>query len=51
MFGMVTAIVVQPNPDFDPEEVPIAPSNWRKDTDGVSTVLSAGAMNHDNHGS
>ncbi len=29
MFGMVTAIVVTPNPGFDPEENPVAPSNWR----------------------
>ncbi|MBN4047553.1 multicopper oxidase domain-containing protein [Acidimicrobiaceae bacterium AH-315-P05] len=29
MFGMVTAIVVQPNPDFDPDENPVKPSNWR----------------------
>ncbi len=29
MFGMVTAIVVEPDPTFDPDEVPIRPSNWR----------------------
>ncbi len=29
MFGMVTAIVVNPNEDFDSELVPIRPSNWR----------------------
>ncbi len=29
MFGMVTAIVVNPTPGFDPDEVPIRPSNWR----------------------
>ena len=29
MFGMVTAIVVNPDPEFDPEDVPIRPSNWR----------------------
>ncbi|NOX29778.1 MAG: multicopper oxidase domain-containing protein [Actinobacteria bacterium] len=29
MFGMVTAVVVQPNPDFNPDENPVRPSNWR----------------------
>lgn len=29
MFGMVTAIVVNENPDFDPDENPIEPTNWR----------------------
>lgn len=29
MFGMVTAIIVNENPDFDPEAVPVRPSNWR----------------------
>ena len=29
MFGMVTAIIVNENPDFDPDEVPVRPSNWR----------------------
>ncbi|MFT7598080.1 MAG: FtsP/CotA-like multicopper oxidase with cupredoxin domain [Acidimicrobiales bacterium] len=29
MFGMVTAIVVNPDPTFDPSELPIRPSNWR----------------------
>ncbi len=29
MFGMVTAIIVAENPDFDPNEVPVRPSNWR----------------------
>ncbi len=29
MFGMVTAIIVNEDPSFDPEEVPIRPSNWR----------------------
>ncbi len=30
MFGMVTALVVQENPDFDPMDEPIQPSNWRQ---------------------
>ncbi len=36
MFGMVTAIVVTENPDFDPDDVPVRPHNWRKTagTDG-----------------
>ncbi len=29
MFGMVTAIVVNENLDFDPEDEPIEPTNWR----------------------
>lgn len=29
MFGMVTAIIVNENPDFDPDDVPVRPSNWR----------------------
>ncbi len=29
MFGMVTAIVVNPNPNFDPNENPVEPTNWR----------------------
>ncbi len=29
MFGMVTAIIVNEDPSFDPDEVPIRPSNWR----------------------
>jgi len=29
MFGMVTAIIVNEDPTFDPTEVPIDPSNWR----------------------
>ncbi len=29
MFGMVTAIIVNENPDFDPEAVPVNPTNWR----------------------
>ena len=29
MFGMVTAIIVNEDPNFDPDEVPINPSNWR----------------------
>jgi hypothetical protein len=30
MFGMVTAIIVNEDPTFDPEEVPIRPHNWRQ---------------------
>jgi len=30
MFGMVTAIVVNENPDYDPDEYPVTPTNWRK---------------------
>ena len=29
MFGMVTAIVVNEDPDFDPSLEPVEPSNWR----------------------
>lgn len=29
MFGMVTAIIVNETPGYDPDEVPIRPSNWR----------------------
>lgn len=29
MFGMVTAVIVNENPDFDPDEVPVRPHNWR----------------------
>ncbi len=38
MFGMVTAIVVTDNPDFDPDEVPVRPSNWRKTAGGPLTT-------------
>jgi hypothetical protein len=37
MFGMVTAIVVQPNPDFDPDINPVKPSNWRHADDHGTT--------------
>ncbi|MGH1503334.1 MAG: multicopper oxidase domain-containing protein [Acidimicrobiales bacterium] len=29
MFGMVTAIIVEENEAFDPEENPVTPTNWR----------------------
>ncbi len=29
MFGMVTAIIVEEDPTFDPDENPIRPANWR----------------------
>lgn len=29
MFGMVTAIIVNETPGYDPNEVPVRPSNWR----------------------
>ncbi|MEM9566396.1 MAG: multicopper oxidase domain-containing protein, partial [Actinomycetota bacterium] len=29
MFGMVTAVVVQENPDFDPSVNPVEPTNFR----------------------
>ena len=29
MFGMVTAIVVEPDPTFDPDLEPVRPTNWR----------------------
>ena len=44
MFGMVTAIVVNETPGFDPEAVPVNPTNWRKvaTTDGPKTAEEAG---------
>ena len=44
MFGMVTAIVVNENPDYDPDLYPVTPTNWRKtagtplDADGALGV-------------
>ena len=29
MFGMVTAVVVQPVEGYDPADDPVAPTNWR----------------------
>jgi len=29
MFGMVTAIIVNETPGFDPDEEPVTPTNWR----------------------
>lgn len=34
MFGMVTAIVVAENPDFDPTLDPVNPTNWRNTAGG-----------------
>ncbi len=34
MFGMVTAIVVQEDPTFDPTEHPVNPTNWRNTAGG-----------------
>lgn len=44
MFGMVTAIVVNETPGFDPEAVPVNPTNWRNvaTTDGPLTPEEAG---------
>ncbi len=33
MFGMVTAIIVNETPGFDPNEEPVRPSNWRLNPD------------------
>ncbi len=53
MFGMVTAIVVNPDPTFDSEEVPIRPSNWRN-TAGEpidrGILDSMDGMDHDDDG-
>ena len=32
MFGMVTAIIVEENPDFDPDAWPVNPHNWENTT-------------------
>lgn len=44
MFGMVTAIVVNPNPDFDPNSNPIEPTNWRR-----TASDDEDAATHDDH--
>ncbi len=41
MFGMVTAIVVQENPGFDPSENPVEPTNWRLSPPGVAAAAQA----------
>ena len=46
MFGMVTAIVVNENPDFDPSEQPVQPHNWRK-TAGPTIDPDAGPIDPD----
>ncbi len=53
MFGMVTAIIVNETPGFDPNENPVRPHNWRKvaTTDGpVDPADAAAASDHGDHG-
>ncbi len=53
MFGMVTAIVVNENPDFDPTLVPIKPSNWRNTAgEPIDRAIldSMDGMDHDGNG-
>ena len=51
MFGMVTAIIVNENPDYDPDFYPVKPTNWRKtagtplDDDGPLGVEEQEAQN------
>ncbi len=53
MFGMVTAIVVNENPDYDPDFYPVEPTNWRKtagdplDGDGALGVADREAAAED----
>lgn len=37
MFGMVTAIIVDETPGFDPNEEPVRPSNWRLNPDHMQS--------------
>ncbi|NNE73116.1 MAG: hypothetical protein HKN26_05585, partial [Acidimicrobiales bacterium] len=55
----VTALVVEENPDFDPTENPIEPTNWRNvvattggPTDVEDVIHDSGdaAGGHDDHG-
>lgn len=58
MFGMVTAFIVEENPDFDPMENPVQPTNWRNvaATSGgpaeIEDVSHDGGSHggHDDHG-
>ncbi len=53
MFGMVTAIVVNEDPDYDPDLHPVQPTNWRKtagtplDDDGAPGVAEQEASEAD----
>ena len=50
MFGMVTAIIVNEDPDYDPDFYPVKPTNWRKtagtplDDDGAAGVEEGEAV-------
>ena len=49
MFGMVTAIIVEENPNFDPTENPVQPHNWRNTATSPDGPVAADSVAHD-HG-
>ncbi|MEM7272159.1 MAG: multicopper oxidase domain-containing protein [Actinomycetota bacterium] len=51
MFGMVTAIVVNEDPSFDPADQPVEPSNWRNvaTSDGPTSPDEAAGHDHGDH--